>query len=241
MSRISPLIVASSVLLLSACATQDFVKETVAPVQTSVDGLGTRVQAHDDGLKALDGRLQGSEARIQALQQEAIARAEAAKKLPAPSLLMSTMLTDDKVKFSSGRAQLTEQAGRELDQLVAKLKADNQPVFVEIQGHTDSTGSNALNQQLGLQRAEAVRLYLSHAGLPLARMATISYGETAPLADNNTREGRSTNRRVQLIVMRPDGHPKLLHSWPPKLLQAGRGDYVGSEVMSRRAEASLSR
>ena len=40
------------------------------------------------------------------------------------------------------------------------------------------------------------------AGLPLARMATISYGESAPLADNNTREGRSTNRRVQLIVMR---------------------------------------
>lgn len=202
MSRLSPLIVASSVLLLSACATKDFVKETVAPVQTSVDGLGTRVQAHDDGLKALDGRLQGSEARILALQQEAAARAEAAKKLPAPTLLMSVLLTDDKIKFSSGRAQLTEQAGQELDQLVAKLKADNQPVFVEIQGHTDSTGGDALNQQLGLKRAEAVRLHLARAGMPLARMATISYGASAPLADNSTRDGRSTNRRVQLIVMR---------------------------------------
>lgn len=202
MYRLSPLIVASSVLLLSACATKDFVRETVAPVQTSVDGLGTRVQAHDDGLKALDGRLQGSEARIQALQQEAAARAEAAKKLPAPRLLMSTLLTDDKIKFTSGRAQLTEQAGQELDQLVAKLKADDQPVFIEIQGHTDATGSDAGNQQLGLQRAEAVRLHLARAGVPLARMATISYGETAPLADNNTRDGRSTNRRVHLIVMR---------------------------------------
>ncbi|MBI3345888.1 MAG: OmpA family protein [Burkholderiales bacterium] len=203
MLRLSPLIVASSVLLLSACATRDFVKETVAPVQTGVDGLGTRVQAHDEGLKALDGRLQGSEARIAALQQEAAARAQAANNLPKPpGLLMSTVLTDDKIKFSSGRAQLTEQAGQELDQLVAKLKADNQPVFIEIQGHTDATGSNTMNQQLGLQRAEAVRLHLSHAGMPLARMATISYGESAPLADNNTREGRSTNRRVQLIVMR---------------------------------------
>lgn len=203
MSRLSPLIVASSVLLLSACATKDFVKETVAPLQAGVDGLGSRVQAHDDGLKALDGRLKGSEARIQALQQEAAARAQAANNLPAPpGLLMSTLLTDDKIKFTSGHAELTEQAGRELDQLVAKLKADNQPVFVEIQGHTDATGSDALNQQLGLKRAEAVRLYLSRAGLPLARMATISYGESAPLADNNTREGRSTNRRVQLIVMR---------------------------------------
>ncbi|MFZ5548941.1 MAG: OmpA family protein [Pseudomonadota bacterium] len=202
MSRLSPLIVASSVMLLSACATKDFVRETVAPVQTSVDGLGTRVQAHDEGLKALDGRLQGSEARIQALQQEAAARAEAAKRLPAPRLLMSTVLTDDKIKFRSGRAQLTEQAGQELDQLVAKLKADDQPVFIEIQGHTDATGSDAGNQQLGLQRAEAVRLHLARAGVPLARMATISYGESAPLADNNTREGRSTNRRVHLIVMR---------------------------------------
>ncbi|HEY8876388.1 MAG TPA: OmpA family protein [Roseateles sp.] len=203
MTRLSPLILASSVLLLSACATKEFVKETVAPVQTSVDGLGTRVQAHDEGLKALDGRLQGSEARIQALQQDAAARAQAIANLPKPpTLLMSTVLTDDKIKFSSGRAQLTEDAGRELDQLVAKLKADNQPVFIEIQGHTDATGSDAVNQQLGLKRAEAVRLHLARAGLPLARMATISYGESAPLADNNTREGRSTNRRVQIVVMR---------------------------------------
>jgi outer membrane protein OmpA-like peptidoglycan-associated protein len=203
MSRLSLLIAASSVMLLSACATKEFVKETVAPVQTSVDGLNTRVQAHDDGLKALDGRLQGSEARIQALQQDAAARAQALANLPKPpTLLMSTVLTDDKIRFSSGRAQLTEQAGQELDQLVAKLKADNQPVFIEIQGHTDATGSDAVNQQLGLKRAEAVRLHLARAGLPLARMATISYGESAPLADNNTREGRSTNRRVQLIVMR---------------------------------------
>ena len=203
MKRLSPLIVASSALLLSACATRDYVKEAIAPVQTSVDSLGARVQAQDDGLKALDGRVQGSESRLQVLEQEAAARAQAANNLPKPpGLLMSTVLSDDKVKFSSGRAQLTEQAGRELDDLVAKLKADNQPVYIEIQGHTDSTGSDAGNQQLGLQRAEAVRQYLARAGLPLVRMATISYGKTAPLADNNTREGRSANRRVQLIVMR---------------------------------------
>ncbi|MGQ3053581.1 MAG: OmpA family protein [Roseateles sp.] len=203
MSRLSPLIVATSVLLLSACATKDFVKETVAPVQTSVDSLGSRVQAHDDGLKTLGGRLQGSEGRIQALEQEAAARAQAAANSPKPpGLLMSTLLTDDKIKFTSGRAQLTPRVMQELDQLVAKLKADNQPVFVEIQGHTDATGSDAGNHQLGLQRAEAVRMHLARAGLPLARMATISYGESAPLADNNTREGRGTNRRVQVIVMR---------------------------------------
>lgn len=203
MSRTSVLIAATSALLLSACATKDFVKETVAPVQSSVDSLGTRVQANDDGLKALGGRVQGSETRIQALEREAAERAQAAKNLPAPpGLLMSTVLTDDKIKFTSGRAELTDAAGRELDQLVAKLKADNQPVYIEIQGHTDNTGSHAYNQQLGLQRAEAVRLYLARAGVPLPRMSTISYGETAPLVENNSRDGRSTNRRVQLVVMR---------------------------------------
>lgn len=203
MSRLSSLIVASSVVLLSACATKDFVKETVAPVQTSVDGLGTRVQAHDEGLKALDTRLQGSEARIQALQKDAAERAQILNNLPKPpTLLMTTVLTDDKVRFKSGHAELSDEAGRELDQLVAKLKADNQPAYIEIQGHTDATGSDAMNHQLGLKRAEAVRLYLARAGLPLPRMSTISYGESAPLADNNTRDGRSTNRRVQVIVMR---------------------------------------
>lgn len=203
MSRTTVLIAATSALLLSACATKDFVKETVAPVQSSVDSLGTRVQANDDGLKALGGRVQGSETRIQALEREAAERAQAAKNLPAPpGLLMSTVLTDDKIKFTSGRAELTDAAGRELDQLVAKLKADNQPVYIEIQGHTDNTGSHAYNQQLGLQRAEAVRLYLARAGVPLPRMSTISYGETAPLVENNSRDGRSTNRRVHLVVMK---------------------------------------
>lgn len=203
MSRTTVLIAATSALLLSACATKDFVKETVAPVQSSVDSLGTRVQANDDGLKALGGRVQGSETRIQALEREAAERAQAAKNLPAPpGLLMSTVLTDDKIKFTSGRAELTDAAGRELDQLVAKLKADNQPVYIEIQGHTDNTGSHAYNQQLGLQRAEAVRMYLARAGVPLPRMSTISYGETAPLVENNSRDGRSTNRRVQLVVMK---------------------------------------
>ena len=82
------------------------------------------------------------------------------------------------------------------------MKADNKPVFLEIQGHTDATGSTALNHQLGLQRADAVRQHLAQAGMPLHRIATISYGETAPMADNTSAEGRSLNRRVQLVLMR---------------------------------------
>ena len=72
---------------------------------------------------------------------------------------------------------------------------------------SDEVFAQARRQFRGLEgadllAAEAVRLYLARAGLPLPRMTTISYGESAPLADNNTRDGRSTNRRVQVIVMR---------------------------------------
>ena len=84
---------------------------------------------------------------------------------------------------------------------ISKLKSDNKNVYLEIQGHTDATGDKSFNERLGEQRAEAVRLFMNQQGVPLNRMATISYGQDAPVAPNNTREGRAQNRRVVLIVM----------------------------------------
>ena len=190
------------ILSLSGCATQDFVRDTVAPVQTQVSDLSQRVKTQDEGLKALDGRVKSSEERILALQKEAQARAAAAGQVREPGFAMSTLLSDDKIKFARGRALLTPEARAELDQLLARLKADNKPVYLEIQGHTDASGTPAYNQQLGQQRADAVRQHLALAGMPLHRIATISYGEASPMADNRSAEGRSLNRRVQLVVMR---------------------------------------
>jgi outer membrane protein OmpA-like peptidoglycan-associated protein len=201
------------VLLLGGCATQDFVREQVAPVQAQVGELRGQVQAQDSSLKALDGRMKTGEERIQALQQEAQARAQAATAAaaqaqpaaapaPVPGFAMSVVLRDDRIKFRRGRAELSAEGAAELDQLVARLKAEDKPAFLEIQGHADAQGSNATNLRLGLMRAEAVRLHLARAGMPLPRMSTISYGESAPMADNATADGRSQNRRVQLVVLR---------------------------------------
>ncbi len=200
--RTSGILVALGALALAGCATKEYVNETVAPVRADVQGLQQRAQAQDEGLKTLDGRLLGQGERIKALELEAQARAAAAGKIKQPGFLMSTLLTDDRFKFKLGRAQLSPEAGTQLDQLAAQLKADNQPVVLEIQGHTDSSGSADYNQRLGQERAEAVRQHLARAGVPLHRMATISYGETAPMADNRSAEGRSLNRRVQVVVMR---------------------------------------
>jgi outer membrane protein OmpA-like peptidoglycan-associated protein len=201
--------------VLGGCATQDFVKEQVAPVQAQVGELRSQVQAQDGSLRALDTRVKGSEERILALQQEAVARAAAAREAaaapavagaapspPGPGFAMSVVLSDDRIKFRHGQAELSAEGAAELDQLVGRLKADNKPVFLEIQGHTDASGTPAVNQRLGQLRADTVRLHLAKAGMPAVRMATISYGESAPMADNRTAEGRSLNRRVQLVVLR---------------------------------------
>jgi peptidoglycan-associated lipoprotein len=207
----------ATLALLGGCATENFVRETVAPVQSqvgalqeratttegSVKALDGRTSAAETGLKTIEGRVASVEERTAALNQDAVNRARDAQKGTGSSqFLMSKVLEDDRVKFTSGRAAVTGDGGSELNNLFAKLKAEGQPVFLEIQGHTDSRGSTELNQRLGQARAEAVRLHLARAGMPLHRMSTISYGESAPLADNTSAQGRSQNRRVHLVVLR---------------------------------------
>src|SRR5581483_9811881 len=98
-------------------------------------------------------------------------------------------------------SKLSPEAQQRLTDFADKLKTDNRNVYLEIQGHTDSRGSDSANQRLGDERAEAVRLFMNQHGVPLNRMSTISYGKADPVADNKTKQGRAQNRRVVLIVM----------------------------------------
>ncbi|HWF76215.1 MAG TPA: OmpA family protein [Caulobacteraceae bacterium] len=133
--------------------------------------------------------------------KDAMSRAEEAHKLAEGKFLYSMVLSDDSVKFPLDSSRLSPEAETRLADFVTKLSSDNRNVYVEIQGHTDKTGSDATNMRLGEARAEAVRLFMNRKGVPLNRMATISYGDTSPVAPNNTRAGRAQNRRVVLIVM----------------------------------------
>jgi peptidoglycan-associated lipoprotein len=180
----------ASGLSLGACATQDYVDQHVASVQTQVTAVQTHQQAQDQQLSQLDQTT-----------RDALQRAEAANKLAEGKFLYAMVLSDDSVKFPVSGAQLSPEAQTRLADFVQKLKSDNKNVYLEIQGHTDSTGAPGLNMRLGEERAEAVRLFMNQQGVPLNRMATISYGQDAPVAPNNTREGRAQNRRVVLIVM----------------------------------------
>jgi len=187
-------IIASAAILgalcLGGCATEDYVNKHVAVVQTQVTDVQSQQQAQGQQIAQLDQNT-----------KDALSRAEAAGKLAEGKFLYSMVLSDDSVKFPLDSSRLSDEAQTRLADFVSKLTSDNKNVYVEIQGHTDSTGTDALNMRLGEQRAEAVRLFMNRKGVPLNRMSTISYGDTSPVAPNNTRAGRAQNRRVVLIVM----------------------------------------
>jgi peptidoglycan-associated lipoprotein len=190
-------------LLATGCATKKYVKEEVGretgAVHTRVDTLQGQVEASQTRIKEHDEQI----ATVSRTAQEALQRAQEAGKLAEGKLLYETVLTDEKVKFGFDTSDLSPEAEAALDEFATGLKTQNAGVYIEIQGHTDSVGSDKYNEELGLLRAEAVRRYLSQKHqLPLHRINVISYGETAAQADNSTREGRSQNRRVAIVVLR---------------------------------------
>ncbi|MCP4658190.1 MAG: OmpA family protein, partial [bacterium] len=106
-------------------------------------------------------------------------------------------------RFGFEQSRLDAEAATALDRFAEQLLTAGGGIFIEIQGHTDASGSEEYNLELGYERAQAVRRYLSmRHGLPLHRMSVISYGKASPVADNNTREGRAKNRRVVLVVLK---------------------------------------
>ena len=84
---------------------------------------------------------------------------------------------------------------------VAKVLTEFDKTIVEVAGHTDSTGSDQYNQALSERRASSVARYLQNQGINPQRMITIGLGESMPVADNSTAEGRQANRRVELTMV----------------------------------------
>ena len=213
---------------VSACATKGFVREEVGGVNSKVDTLNGTVEqtqervgrneerigavdqkAEAAGKSAAEARSAAGEARTAADAAAANAKAVggrveavAADVAASRKLIFEVTLSEDQGNFKFGAADLPDEAKARLDQVIGQLKSDSKNVFIEIEGHTDNVGSPALNEQLGLERAEAVKRYLyEQHQVPLHKINVISYGEDKPVAPNNTRDGRAMNRRVVVKVL----------------------------------------
>jgi outer membrane protein OmpA-like peptidoglycan-associated protein len=105
------------------------------------------------------------------------------------------------VNFETNKATLKPMAREKLSKLSGVLLGFPGEYKLEIEGHTDSTGSDAYNQMLSQSRAESVRNFLVEQGIPTARIpATQGFGRTRPIAPNDTRANREKNRRVDIVI-----------------------------------------
>jgi outer membrane protein OmpA-like peptidoglycan-associated protein len=215
-------VIVTALSVAPACATKKFVRTSVGEVNDKVTSQGKTIEETQERVRVAEGRITDVDAKAAAAGDSAskanAAAAEASNKAvevgrtaesravmiegEMRKLIFETVLSEDRGQFKLGKAILPEDAAGALDNMVSQLKADKKNVWVEIEGHTDSTGDVKLNEQLGLQRAEAVKRYLyEHHQIPLHKINVISYGEEKPVAPNNTKDGRAQNRRVVIKVL----------------------------------------
>jgi outer membrane protein OmpA-like peptidoglycan-associated protein len=142
--------------------------------------------------------LADSEAASIKREQEVLAQAEEGSTRKSVEVLTVTFKSD--FLFAVNSSTLQPGAYDEINRVAGVLRQYPQTT-VQIGGHTDSTGSEDFNQKLSLKRAEAIKSALAGAGVDPARLVTIGYGESKPIAPNTTEAGRQQNRRVEIRII----------------------------------------
>jgi outer membrane protein OmpA-like peptidoglycan-associated protein len=156
--------------------------ETNAAMAATTEALGQRDQAAEEA------------ARLQA-------EVDALKAKPTPRGLVLTL---GDVLFDTGKAMLNPGAARKLDQL-AQFLNEHPDRRVQIDGFTDSIGTDSYNEDLSQRRADAVKAALTMRGIDASRIGTQGYGKAYPVADNNDSGGRQLNRRVEVVIGSDNG------------------------------------
>ena len=204
----------------TACATKKFVRTEVSAVGTRVETLSQSIEATQEQTRQNNARItqvdakadqvgiwakdaQSAASTANSAAAAAAARAEAVD-VATKRLVYEVVISEDQGQFKFGSAALPEPVQQRIDQMIADLKANPRGNFVEIEGHTDSSGDKMVNQRIGEARAEAVKRYLYETHqVPLHKINVISWGEDKPVSpdSNKTRDGRAQNRRVVIRIL----------------------------------------
>jgi outer membrane protein OmpA-like peptidoglycan-associated protein len=205
-----------SLLLTQGCiATRDWVKEQMDPLSNRVS---TNEQKFDSQIATLNNRTNGIEGKLGQFEGrlgqyegrlgQVDAKTDKALNTLANLRLERRFVIDMKegANFAFNSANLPAQAQKEIDGFLSDLKGDaagaDGTIFL-VAGHTDNVGSEDVNYELGKKRADAVSRYLiTQKKLDPLKVISVSYGESAPLQDNSTGQGRAKNRRVEILVYR---------------------------------------
>ena len=166
-----------------------------------------QAQATRGALDATKGQLVDQQRALES-ERQARAAAEAATLSALQKVEGLQQKLDDKgrtvltlngsVLFATNKSELLGTASQRLNQVVEALKTDKRDITIV--GHTDSVGYDDTNMALSQRRADSVRAYLTSHGIPQDRVKAMGMGESQPVADNATAEGRANNRRVEIIL-----------------------------------------
>lgn len=167
----------------------DAVVKSIAEVAFVVNNLSYTGQIEEDLPSA------GGDAEATAVQGSGVTNA---------TLLLQSRFAGvaarDPITFQTGSPDLTPESSTTI-QRIAQLMVDNPSTRIEIGGHTDSDGEPEANEILSLARAEAVKTALVGAGVEEERLVAVGYGDTLPVASNETGEGKAQNRRIEFLLL----------------------------------------
>lgn len=141
------------------------------------------------------------------VKQDPFPPLEVTAKAPPPKpprvvLTASSIKITEKVQFKLGSAEILPESFGLLDDVASVLRDNPQIERIQVEGHTDSTGSARINKKLSQARAESVMTYLVGKGVGKKRLVAKGFGPDRPVADNATEQGREANRRVEFNILK---------------------------------------
>jgi outer membrane protein OmpA-like peptidoglycan-associated protein len=214
----SAAVIMAMVVFGSACATKKYVRnrvnERATPLESRTGELEETARRNTQDIGRLGKDIEEVRQRTDRAQQQADRAASSAEQANTRVTGVEQTVLDlrsnlDKytiqktvtVRFNVNKSELLPEATTALDELASQIK-DRNGFILEIQGFSSAEGKPELNERLSEARSEAVKRYMGeHHNVPLFRMSIIGFGTSRPVADNETKEGREQNRRVEVRLL----------------------------------------